>query len=100
MCKVEYIDRNWAVGIGKLVKETLKAKIDKGQIALVRVGKYSGAESKTLSGAGVAKIKIVKGRRESTTSDKTTTYWFAADNADAYTEMLPFGWALLEIEAK
>ncbi|MBP3546263.1 MAG: hypothetical protein J6K16_03920 [Alphaproteobacteria bacterium] len=62
---------------------------------LIRVGKHSGAECVTIN--GYRKIKIRK-RGGYETKDHATTFWLSKDNNQ---EILPFGWAVMEIsEAK
>lgn len=58
-------------------------------IALIRLGKLCGAESKTLP--ELAQIKIMQGKgKQPVFRKETTTIWLTEGN-------LPFGWALLEI---
>lgn len=66
----------------------LKPALDQGHIMLLRLGKHGGAECKTL------KIKIGK----STIANTTKTVWLAAPGADDTKGLLPFGWALIEID--
>lgn len=93
------LDPAWKTDMEKLLTSELQPLLTSGQAMLVRLGKYGGAESKTLS--GVAEIKIMKarvnGRQEYEFLNKTKTFWFAATRAEAQRNMLPFGWALVEI---
>ena len=80
----------------------LKQQLDNGEIMLVRLGKHGGAESKTLS--GLAQIKINEGkdpetdRQRSSFQQHTQTVWLAAQAATETHGLLPFGWALVEID--
>lgn len=60
---------------------------------LLRLGRHSGAESLTID--GYRDIKIMKQRGDKTFSDKTTTFWLAADAATGYqkSQLIPFGWS-------
>ncbi|MBM9536302.1 type III-A CRISPR-associated RAMP protein Csm5 [Desulfobulbus alkaliphilus] len=93
------IDPKWKADIEGLLDGELKPLLDAGKAMLVRLGKYGGAESKTLT--GVAEIKIMKGKaagkQEFEFLNKTKTFWFAAPKAEQQKEMLPFGWVLVEI---
>ncbi|MDX9835274.1 MAG: type III-A CRISPR-associated RAMP protein Csm5 [Desulfobulbus sp.] len=93
------LDPAWKADMERLLAGELQPLLAAGQAMLVRLGKYGGAESKTLS--GVAEIKIMKarvgGRQEFEFLNKTKTFWFAATRAEAQKNMLPFGWALVEI---
>jgi hypothetical protein len=59
----------------------------------------AGAESKTLSGEGVANIKIMgKPRANHPFESSTKTVWLAAENETDQKHLLPFGWAVVEID--
>jgi CRISPR-associated protein Csm5 len=65
----------------------------------VRLGRYGGAESKTLSGDGVAQIKIMQAKgMPPLYESRSRTVWLAAGHADRAHAALPFGWALVEID--
>ena len=72
-------------------------KLKNGDAFLIRLGRYGGAESKTLSG-GVASMgaKGAKPTFESTTK----TVWLAAQNEEEQKGLIPFGWAIVEIDPK
>ena len=93
------IDPAWKAAIEALLAGELKAPLDDGRALLVRLGRYGGAESKTLSGDGVAQIKIMqaKGTPPSYES-RSRTVWLAAGHAERAHAALPFGWALVEID--
>ncbi|MDP8033562.1 RAMP superfamily CRISPR-associated protein [Pasteurella atlantica] len=61
---------------------------------LVRLGK-NGADSKIYRGQDVAKINIPQLRKS---LNRPLTWWLAGDNKTQSTDLLPFGWALLEID--
>ena len=79
-------------------------RIIKGNVFLLRVGRHSGAESVTLNGDRVRNIKILEGKDPVTKKqkfsfdDKTKTLWLAAQSKDQRTDLLPFGWVLVEVE--
>ncbi len=90
-----YLDENWkktAAQLFKLIDEKRKTN----QAFLLRVGRHSGAESLTLE--GVRNIKIMKGKgQQPEYSDAAKTLWLAAQHKDQRTDLLPFGWVLVEI---
>lgn len=63
---------------------------------LLRVGRHSGAESVTLDGA--RSIRIMKGPKQPPEhASESTTLWLAADYEDDRSDLLPFGWLLVEM---
>lgn len=77
--------------------EALKPELDSGTILLVRLGKNGGAESKTLE--KYAQIKIMSAKGAKPTYEKhSKTVWLAAENTGEQKNLLPFGWALIEID--
>lgn len=67
-------------------------------VALIRLGK-NGADSKTYQADGIAQIKIMgaKGTPPSF-KDSSTTVWLAGANQAQQNDLLPFGWAILEVD--
>ncbi len=89
----------WKRSIETLLTGELEPLLDSGRAMLIRLGRYGGAESKTLSGDGVAQIKIMQGKDKPPIYQSTTkTYWLAAENANDQKHLIPFGWALVEID--
>lgn len=90
---------DWPASIDKLLDGELGVRLKTGDAFLVRLGRYGGAESKTLSGDGVAQIKIMQGKGQSAAIEShTKTVWLAANNDNDRSDMLPFGWALVEVD--
>lgn len=88
----------WKKSIETLLAGELKPLLDSGRALLIRLGRYGGAESKTLSGDGVAQIKIMQGKGTPPIYQSTTkTFWLAAESANDQKHLIPFGWALVEI---
>ena len=88
------VNKSWLDNVRCLLQGELKALLDSGRACLVRLGRYGGAESKTLS--KVAQIKIMQGKgRQSLYQPQTKTFWLACEQASG-TVGIPFGWALLE----
>lgn len=80
----------------KALLSALDSKLQAGDLMLVRLGKNTGAESKTDD--QFASIKIMQGKNKEHKFEKqTTTLWLASDG-DTRGDMLPFGWALVEID--
>jgi CRISPR-associated protein Csm5 len=102
MDKTGLVNPNWKSAIEKLLKEsTLADRLKSGQAMLIRMGRYGGAESKTLTEVADIKIMLGKdetGRQQHEFRHKATTYWLAAQTADDQKHMIPFGWAILEID--
>lgn len=92
----------WKKAIDNLLAGEVGKLLHSGKTMLVRLGRYGGAESKTLSGEGVAQIKIMEGkgpdgRPKSSNQSTTKTVWLAAQTANDQKHLIPFGWALVEI---
>lgn len=91
----------WKQSLDKLLEGELGEKLSAGDAFLIRLGRYGGAESKTLSGDGVAQIKIMQGKGQPPVIQSTTkTVWLAAENEHDQKHLLPFGWAVVEIDSK
>jgi CRISPR-associated protein Csm5 len=91
----------WKQSIDALLAGDLGKKLAAGDAFLIRLGRYGGAESKTLSGEGVASIKIMGAKGQPPTFESTTkTVWLAAEREDEQMHLLPFGWAVVEIDSK
>lgn len=94
-----YLDQNWAKVIEVLLS-SINGHMEHGEVFLLRVGRHSGAESVTLN--GVRNIKILEGKgpdgkNRYSNSDSAKTLWLAADEKDQSTDLLPFGWVLVEL---
>jgi CRISPR-associated protein Csm5 len=90
-----YLDPTWDTTIQRALA-ACTAKMNRGDVFLLRVGRHSGAESVTLN--GVRNIKIMKGRDEKPEYlDAAKTFWLAADEKDQSTKLHPFGWLLVEL---
>jgi CRISPR-associated protein Csm5 len=99
------IDENWRKGVEWLLstKSDLGKRLAEGSAFLIRLGRYGGAESKTLTGKDVAKIKIMEGkgpdgRNRFSFQSKTKTVWLAAEHEFGQNDLIPFGWAVVEID--
>ena len=99
----EFVDKEWDKSIQRLIASIID-QVKNGQVFLLRIGRHSGAESVTLNGEGVRNIKIlqgkdpVTGRQNFTFDDKTKTLWLAAQHKEQRTDLLPFGWVLVQVE--
>ena len=91
------MDPAWLKSTQQLIDQ-LKPALDAGRTLLVRLGKNGGAEAKTLE--KYAQIKIMGAKGAKPTYEKhTKTVWLAAENDKTKRDLLPFGWALIEIDA-
>ena len=92
-----YLSSRWVTTIKRLLDGPVKQRIANHQAFLLRVGRHSSAESVTLD--GVRNIKIMRGKDQSPDHrPKTTTWWLAASDTQVKTDMLPFGWLLIELQ--
>ena len=97
MDKTGLVHPAWKQSVESLLDGALKTRLAEGRAMLVRIGRYGGAESKTLTGAAEIKIMGKQGQPPKYSS-KTTTYWLAAQTAEDQKHQIPFGWAILEID--
>jgi len=94
-----YLSAAWVETLQQLLRDRQSA-LDANKAFLLRVGRHSGAESVTLN--GVRGIRINMGKDPQTrrtryeTMSTTKTVWLAASDIQQRTEMLPFGWVLVE----
>ncbi|HHW7506436.1 TPA: RAMP superfamily CRISPR-associated protein [Mannheimia haemolytica] len=82
--------------------ENIRKIIENKNVALIRLGK-SGSEDKVLQDHSIRQIKVKLKKKEaqvlnSATAPKpeSTTFWLAGDNDQQESNVLPFGWAILE----
>lgn len=93
------VNPTWKNSIDTLMAGALGKKLATGDAFLIRLGRYGGAESKTLSGEGVVSIKIMGAKGQPPTFESSTkTVWLAAEREDEQKHLLPFGWAVVEID--
>jgi CRISPR-associated protein Csm5 len=95
------VNPEWARNITLLLSShsALGKKLETGDAFLVRIGRYGSADSKTLTGEGVASIKIMGGKGQPPTFESTTkTVWLAAQTENDQKHLIPFGWAVVEID--
>lgn len=95
------VNPNWKNSITLLLSAqcTLGKKLEAGDAFLVRIGRYGSADSKTLTGEGVASIKIMGARGQDPSFESTTkTVWLAAQTENDQKHLIPFGWAVVEID--
>lgn len=95
------VNPDWKRGIETLLApgSELGQKLAAGQAFLIRLGRYGGADNKTLSGEGVASIKIMGAKGEKPTFESATkTVWLAAQYETDQKHLIPFGWAVVEID--
>lgn len=95
----ELRDRNllsaaWMMTIQRVLNAK-QSDLDASRAFLLRVGRHSGAESVTLN--GVRRIKILGARGEPPQFlEAAKTVWLAAQDIGQRSDMLPFGWLLVE----
>ncbi len=92
-----YLQQAWLDKIETLFQQGLLKRMGKGEVFLLRLGRHSGAEGVTVD--GVRNIKIMQGKGNKPIWEKTPrTWWLASDEISNKTELLPFGWVLVEID--
>lgn len=91
-----FVDNAWIDRIELLLSQGwFKDALGEKRAFLLRVGRHSGAESVTLN--GLRNIKIMKARGEKPDFlDHAKTIWLAGDERQLQTNMMPFGWLLVE----
>ena len=94
---------DWTRQIALLLKAMAPLFVS-GRAALVRLGKNTGAESKTLHGLNQPEIEIRRKKRDPKTGrymketlDHSTTAWYT-DEAESAFNGLPYGWAIVELD--
>lgn len=97
------LDPQWKRSLELLLAGELGQGLESGHAFLIRLGRYGGADSKTLSGEDVAHIKIMGAKGQPPTFESTTkTVWLAAEyereHEHEQKHLLPFGWAIVEID--
>jgi CRISPR-associated protein Csm5 len=95
--ELSYADRDWLASMQQLLRGELGQALQNRRAFLLRLGRFGGAESKTLN--GVRRIKIMQGPGKPPKYEpESTTLWLAADSKDQQGGMLPFGWVLVEFD--
>jgi len=94
--ELRLVNQIWADRLSGLLA-ALQNDFDSGRAFLLRLGRYGDAETKTV--ADLAKIKILGAKGAPPKYAKeTTTIWLAAERDKDSRDLLPFGWALVEID--
>ncbi|MFN3786186.1 MAG: hypothetical protein ACK4RS_05040, partial [Thiothrix sp.] len=92
-----YLHPDWEKLANQVQNGVLKRRLDAGKAFLLRVGRHSGAESVTLN--GVRSIKILQGKGQPPKYEpEAKTVWLAANTEKDRSDMLPFGWVLVELD--
>jgi CRISPR-associated protein Csm5 len=98
------VNKDWANRLRGLLESL---DFQSGRSFLLRLGRYGAAETKTVAEAETkteAKLPRIKimGFKSQGVPDRfekaATTLWLAGDHDKANSELLPFGWALMEID--
>ena len=94
-------DPTWTESVENLLL-SLSKNMERGEICLARLGKNTGAESKTLENRAIDLRHRPRGKQKKVWTEKnmpeTTTLWLtgALDGGKGKYRGLPFGWVLLE----
>ena len=92
-----FASERWLVSLRCLLAGDLAIKLKQDTAFLVRLGRYGGAETKTLDGIRSIFIPQAK-RQEERYVTSSHCLWLAANDAKSRSDMLPFGWAIVEID--
>lgn len=92
-----FASEHWLFSIRELLAGELGTRLKDGRAFLVRLGRYGGAETKTLD--GIRSIHIPQAKRQDEKYVKSShCIWLAANDSKARSDLLPFGWAVVEID--
>lgn len=95
-----YFSRAWLDSLLNLLNGELGQALNQGKAMLLRLGKHSGAEDKTLNGA--RHIKIMRQGQSPAYRKRTIEVRLASPverkEVNRTTTFLPFGWVLVEFE--
>lgn len=92
-----YLHPDWEKLAEAVINGAIYQKMKAGKAFLLRVGRHSGAESVTLE--GVRSIKILQGKGQQPKYEpEAKTVWLAANTEKDRSDMLPFGWVLVELD--
>jgi CRISPR-associated protein Csm5 len=92
-----FLSDDWSKAIRNLLDGEMGAAIRTNRAMLLRLGKHSGSEDKTLDGVRNIKIKGKNGAKDTFRSE-TTEVRLAASSQNDQKNLLPFGWVLVEFE--
>jgi len=95
LIEADYLDNAWLKAVNELLAGELGESLKTDRAMLLRLGKHSGAEDKTLNGVRSIKILGGKGNPPSDRAE-TTEVRLAAGNLKDQHQLLPFGWVLVE----
>lgn len=88
-----FANPDWIARLQKLLDGELGAALQANRAFLLKLGRHSGAEALTLD--GVRAIRIPQ-HKHLPPQQASFTVWLAADDNSARSDMLPFGWVLVE----
>ena len=86
---------DWLQGVHELL-DALSARLESGELMLLRIGRHAGAESVTLDGVRRIKISPPHVKPPKFSAEGAATIWLAAPRANARSGLQPFGWVLVE----
>lgn len=94
-----YLDNGWVQSFQTLLRKNgpLLTALQEQKAMLLRIGKHSGAEDKTLNGARSIKIIIGQGQAPEYRAN-TTQVRLAGSQLNQQQNLLPFGWVVIEFD--
>ena len=90
-----YVNDVWESSLWSMLAQ-LEPQLESGEIGLLRVGRYCGAASITVDHMREVMISTGKNKPPAKSAEGGTTIWLAAPDQQESTDMLPFGWVLVE----
>ena len=98
--RADPLSQRWLESVEKLLT-SLEPKFERGEVALIRLGKNTGAQNYTIRKPGFPRIKSIKGKGlpPDFVSTPRSITCAVLDNSK-FQGLLPFGWALLELDPK
>lgn len=95
----EYVNPAWVKTVEAIFQGTTYQRMQSGQAFLLRVGRHSGAEAVTLD--GIRNIKLMQGESKPLVyAPAAKMLRLAAQTEQDRSDMLPFGWVLVELDDK
>jgi CRISPR-associated protein Csm5 len=97
MRELNYANSKWITDLENLLAGELGDALNNQQAFLLRIGQHSGAVSNTLDGVRHISVKISDKPAKYEYRDKPSTIWLAANHQKQKSNLLPFGWILIEV---
>jgi CRISPR-associated protein Csm5 len=94
--QADYLDSNYVAAINHLIESEWETMLKANKIFVLRLGKFSGAQDKTLDGLKRIKILTPKDQPNEERSETTEVRLAAEIDVKQKHGLLPFGWVLVQ----